>query len=146
MDVPRKKYRTAIWPSNSTSGYIYKKKKSNSKTCLYPNARGCFCLGAKWCLILSRHHGLFITWQGTLSMGFPRQEYWSEKKKGYWSGLAFLSPRDLPNPGIEPISPELQVDALPLSHLGSPHQCSQQHYLQFPRCGSNLRVHQQVNR
>ena len=32
-------------------------------------------------------------------MGFPRQEY--------WNGLPFLSPRDLPDPGIEPGSPAL---------------------------------------
>ena len=32
-----------------------------------------------------------------LSMGFPRQEY--------WSGLPFPSPGDLPDPGIEPTSP-----------------------------------------
>jgi len=32
-------------------------------------------------------------------MGFPRQDY--------WSGLSFLSPGDLPNPGIEPASPAL---------------------------------------
>ena len=38
-------------------------------------------------------------------MGFSRQEY--------WSGLSFPSPGDLPNPGIEPGSPELQTDALP---------------------------------
>ena len=30
-------------------------------------------------------------------MGFPRQEY--------WGGLTFPSPRDRPNPGIEPASP-----------------------------------------
>ena len=40
-----------------------------------------------------------------LFMGFPRQEY--------WSGLLFLSPRDLPKPGIVPGSPALQADALP---------------------------------
>ena len=38
------------------------------------------------------------------SMGFSRQEY--------WSGLPFPSPGDLPDPGIEPRSPALQVDAL----------------------------------
>ena len=37
--------------------------------------------------------------QAPLSMGFPRQEYWSE--------LPFLSPGDLPDPGIEPVSPEV---------------------------------------
>ena len=45
-------------------------------------------------------------------MGFPRQEY--------WSGLPFPSPGDLPNPEIEPLSPALHADSLPLSHLGSP--------------------------
>ena len=30
----------------------------------------------------------------------------------YWSGLPFPSPGDLPNPGIEPRSPELQEDSL----------------------------------
>jgi len=35
-------------------------------------------------------------------MGFPRQEY--------WSGLPFPSLGDLPDPGIEPRSPELQAD------------------------------------
>ena len=34
--------------------------------------------------------------QAPLSMGFSRQEYWSE--------LPFLSPGDLPNPGLEPVS------------------------------------------
>ena len=39
-----------------------------------------------------------------LSMGFSRQ--------GYWSGLPYLSPGDLPNPGIEPGCPPLQADSL----------------------------------
>ena len=37
--------------------------------------------------------------QTPLSMGFPRQEY--------WNGLPFPSPGDLPDPGIEPVSPAL---------------------------------------
>ena len=37
-----------------------------------------------------------------------------------WSGLPFPSPGDLPHLGIKPMSPALQVDYLPLSHLGSP--------------------------
>ena len=40
-----------------------------------------------------------IARQASLSMGFSRQEY--------WSGLPFPSPGDLPNPGIEPVSPVL---------------------------------------
>ena len=45
-------------------------------------------------------------------MEFPRQEY--------WNGLPFLSPGNLPHPGIEPASPALQADSLLLSHRGSP--------------------------
>ena len=47
-------------------------------------------------------------------MGFSRQEY--------WSGLPCPSPGDLPDPGIEPVSPvapALQADSLVLSHQGS---------------------------
>ena len=43
-----------------------------------------------------------IAYQGPQSMEFSRQEY--------WSGLAFPSPGDLPDPGIEPGSPALRVD------------------------------------
>ena len=50
-----------------------------------------------------------VTHQPPLIMGFPRQEYWRE--------LPFLSPEDLPNPGIESGSPVLQVDSLPRTHL-----------------------------
>ena len=56
-----------------------------------------------------------ISWtvahQTPLSMGFPRHEY--------WSALPFPFPGDLPDPGTEPISPQLQVNSLPLSLLGS---------------------------
>ena len=38
----------------------------------------------------------------------------------YWSGLPFPSPEDLPDPGIEPGSPELQEDALPSEPAGKP--------------------------
>ena len=40
-----------------------------------------------------------VACQAPLSMGFPRQEYWSR--------LAFPSPGDLSNPGIEHTSPAL---------------------------------------
>ena len=45
-------------------------------------------------------------------MGFSRQEF--------WSGLPFPPSGDLPNPGIEPRSPALQVDSLPLGPPGKP--------------------------
>ena len=53
-----------------------------------------------------------VVYQASLSMGFSRQEYWSE--------LSFPSLGDLSDPGIEPRSPALQADALPSSHQGSP--------------------------
>ena len=51
-----------------------------------------------------------VAHQTLLSMGFPRQEY--------WSGLPFSSPGDLPDLEFECVSPALQVDSLPLSHQG----------------------------
>ena len=38
---------------------------------------------------------------------------WNSPGKNYWSGLVFPSPRDLPDPGIEPGSPPLPADSLP---------------------------------
>ena len=38
----------------------------------------------------------------------------------YWSGQPFPSQGDLPDPGIEPRSPTLQVDSLPTEPLGKP--------------------------
>ena len=46
-----------------------------------------------------------VAYEAPPSVGFSRQEYWSE--------LPFPSPGDLPNPGIEPLSPTLQADTLP---------------------------------
>ena len=68
------------------------------------------------CVILC-HVRLFVTpwtvaYQAPLSMRFPRQEYWSE--------LSFFSPGDLPDAGVEPGSPALQVDSLPSEPPGKP--------------------------
>ena len=38
----------------------------------------------------------------------------------YWSGYPFPPPGDLPNPGIKPRSPTLQVDSLPAEPQGKP--------------------------
>ena len=59
-----------------------------------------------------------------LSMGFSRQEY--------RSGLLCPPPGNLPDPGIEPVSPmapALQVDSLPLSHQGSPSKYTREYLL-----------------
>ena len=65
------------------------------------------------------HVRLFVTpWtvahQPPPSMEFSRQEY--------WSGLPFPSPGDLPDPGIEPRSPELRADTLPSEPPGNPYR------------------------
>ena len=76
-----------------------------------PHVRNSSCLVAKLCL------KLFVTLrtvarQAPLFMGFLRQEY--------RSGLPFPSPGDIPDPGIEPVSPTLTGSSLPRSHQGSP--------------------------
>ena len=68
------------------------------------------CLGALSCLSL--WDPWTVAHQAPLSMGFSRQEYWSEPP--------CCSPRDLPNPGIKPRSPALQADSLPSEPLGKP--------------------------
>ena len=66
----------------------------------------CYC-----CLVAKLWSTLVNPWtkarQAPLTIGFPWQEY--------WSGLPFLSPRDLSDPGVKPVSPAWQADSLPLS-------------------------------
>ena len=50
-----------------------------------------------------------VAYQAPPSMGFSRQEY--------WSGLSFPSPRDLPDPGIKPGSPELNAQFSSVAQL-----------------------------
>ena len=59
----------------------------------------CCCLVVKLCPTLTTPWT--VTYQALLSMGFPRQEY--------WSGLPFPSWGDLPDPGIKLESPALIV-------------------------------------
>ena len=76
------------------------------------NISNCWLLQIKiWWLLLFSHYVVsdFATpWtvacQNPLSMGFPRQEY--------WSGLPFASPWDLPQHEIKPRSPACQGDSL----------------------------------
>ena len=61
-----------------------------------------------------------VAWQAPLSVGLFRQEY--------YSGLPFLPPGHLLDPGIKPTSYESstsQVDSLLLSHWGSPITCKE---------------------
>ena len=91
------------------------------QTCIeYPlHSRHCVGYIKKWtgfcesesvsCSVMSNFlwpYVLYVAHQASLSKGFSRQ--------GYWSGLPFPSPGDLPIPGIEPGSLALQEDSLPL--------------------------------
>ena len=58
------------------------------------------------------HFWLFQTLWTIQSMKFSRPEY--------SSGYRFPSPGDLPNPGIKPRPPALQVDSLPAEPQGKP--------------------------
>ena len=61
-----------------------------------------------------------VAHQFVLSVGFSRQEY--------WSGLPCPPPGDLPDPGIEPTSPEshaLHVESLPAEPPEKPHDSKQ---------------------
>ena len=90
----------------------------------------CICVHIySWlCSVLSRVWLFATPWtvarQAPLPIGFSRQ--------GYWGGLLFSSPKNLPDPGTEPGSPALQADSLlsphsqgmqmwgqPLPHLSS---------------------------
>ena len=68
-------------------------------------------------IVVASHVQLFLTpWtvarQAPPSLGFPRQEHWSE--------LPFPSPGDLPHPGIEPASPALAGGFLTSEPPGKP--------------------------
>ena len=66
-----------------------------------------------------------VALQAPLSKGFSRQQY--------LSGLPFPPPGDLPDPGIKPVSPALQVGSLPLAPPGKP-----LHPLPFENAISNI--------
>ena len=70
----------------------------------------CCCSVTKSCLTLC--DPMDCSQQAPLSMGFPRQEY--------WSGESFHFPGDLPDPDIKPVSPAWQADSLPPEPPGKP--------------------------
>ena len=77
---------------------------------------GCCPTIRKKCQSRSRAQLFATPWtvacQAPLSMGLPRQEY--------WSGLPFPSPGDLPHQGPNPCLLHWQAVSLQLSHQGSP--------------------------
>ena len=71
----------------------------------------------------------------SLSMGFPRQEY--------WSGLPFPSPGDLPHPGIKPASLTLVGEFFTSESPGKPiYGYGQWQIYKFCRHIMNIRYYQ----
>ena len=65
-------------------------------------------------------------WTAALvSMGFPRQEY--------WSGFPFASPGDLLNPGVKPTSPALAEVFFAIKPRGIATVCTEE--LMLLNCG-----------
>ena len=71
----------------------------------------CVCVQLFSCVRLFVAPGT-VAHQASLSMKFSRQEH--------WSGISFPPPEDLPNPGIKPASPALQMDSFTAELLGKP--------------------------
>ena len=80
------------------------------------NQTGVSCIESEVMKLLSRVRLFAIPWtvvyQASLSTGFSRQ--------GYWSGLSFPSPGNLPSPETELRSPSLQVDSVLSDPPGKP--------------------------
>ena len=105
--LPKSKRLLISWLQSPSAVILYKKifggidfylwKKWKFLSCVWLcNLMGCVAV-----------HG--ILWARKFSLGNPK------------NGLPFLSPRDLPDPGIESMSPALQVDSSPFEPPGKLH-------------------------
>ena len=98
---------------------------------IYPWERGCWVIWWLCCCLVTKSCPTFATpctvaCQASLSMGFPRQEY--------WSGLSFPSPRNLSDPETEPTSPALAGEFFSTEPCGKPYGRSTQGFKEPPYC------------
>ena len=72
------------------------------------------------CLLLFSHlvmsNFFAIPWIAACQTSLSLRLSWQQS----WSGLPFPTPGDILDQGIEPMSPSLQLDSLPLRHEASP--------------------------
>ena len=61
----------------------------------------------------------------SVDCSLPGSSFKEFSRREYWSGWPFLSSGDLPNPGVIPGSPALQVDSLPSEPPGKPQRAIQ---------------------
>ena len=77
---------------------------------------------------------LCLTLHEPMDSSLPGSSVREISQQEYWSGLPCPSPGELPNPGIEPLSPSspaLQEDSLPLSHRVIQCKCPINNYKQM---------------
>ena len=86
-------YKAHIFRNLHSLKYVYRTREEKIKS--LGNVVCALSLSRVWLFVKPQT----VARQAPLSMGFPRQEY--------WSGLAFPPPGDLPHPGIEPMSPRI---------------------------------------
>ena len=104
LSIRRMDKQTCIHTMYYYSVIKHSELSNNRKTCVFllSHFSPVQFFGALWT----------IAYQAPLSIGFSRQEY--------WSGLLCPPPGDLPDLGIKPAFPALQMNSLSLSHWGSP--------------------------
>ena len=77
---------------------------------------------------MRQQHKILAEWNNTYALLSHVQlfaipwtiQFMEFSRPEYWSGQPFLSPGDLPNPGIEPRSTTLRADSLPAEPQGKP--------------------------
>ena len=126
-------WKTQQWPQDwKMSLFILVPKKGNTKECSNYHTTVLISHATK----VSESEGrLFLSSSlrphGLQSMEFSRPEY--------WGGQPFPSPGDLPNPGIEPRSPTLQVDSLLTEPQGNTQNSSSQVNQELPDVEAEFR-------
>ena len=102
--------RASFWSYSYLGPQVFFHSIFNVNICVMSTIRECLYLVAQSCLTLQPHRLQPI--RHLCLWGFSRQEYWSR--------LPCPPSGDLPNPGIEPRFPALQVDSLPSEPPGKP--------------------------
>ena len=87
-------------------------ESERAESCLLPSAQNSPDVKVAYCGLVALVTPWTVACQAPLSMGFPKQEY--------WSGLPFPSPGDLPDPEIKPRHSALQADSLRSELPGKP--------------------------
>ena len=117
------KIYVCTWANIAMKLNIFKNGKCFSVLCMMR-----FWLRLLFCFIIN-HTAYFsllppthkVKWKSLSCIQLFATPWTLQSRAEYCSGLPFPSPGDLPNPGIEPRSPALQEDSLPVEPQGNPH-------------------------